>query len=80
MPFPEIDKMSVAFFNNKNRSGKNVTWLLARIRMWPVTVASGVSNGFSILKLASASSPNIDLLGKRKQFTVRSEVRSDAYQ
>lgn len=38
----------------------NLTWLLARIRMWPVTGASGLSKGFSILKFAKAFSPKID--------------------
>lgn len=38
-----------------------ITWLLALIRIWPVTGASGLLNGFSILRFAKASSPNIDL-------------------
>lgn len=33
-------------------------WLLARMRMWPVTGASGFPSVFSMLRLAKASSPN----------------------
>ena len=39
---------------------KAMPWLLARIRMWPMTVESALPNGFSTLKLARASSPNTE--------------------
>lgn len=38
-----------------------ITWLFARILIWPVTAASGPWwTGFSMLTFASASSPNIE--------------------
>ena len=36
------------------------TWLLALIRMCPVTGPSGLLAGFSMLRLARASSPNME--------------------
>jgi len=36
-----------------------LTWLLARIRMWPMTGDSGLL-GFSMLRFANACSPKID--------------------
>jgi len=37
-----------------------LTWLLALIRICPTTGAFGLLKGFSMLRLASASSPKID--------------------
>ena len=43
---------------------KHITWLLALILICPATGASGSIGFFSILTLARANSPNIDLAYK----------------